>query len=107
MLTIGFNCEENAKDDIYTFELGHFKHIGTMSMFHVVISVIEKDRHLGTAVNFSEDNKIVSLEEQGVVIIYDPERGIVFKGDHAVIDQIMEMVKEAVASDYDKLVGGH
>lgn len=106
MLAIGFNFEEEAGKD-FTLNLGHFPHVGTATMFNAIIDVIEKDKHLGTSVDFSENKKMVTLEAKNVSIIYDPVQGITFKGDSKVIDHILELTRDAFHLDSDKLVGGH
>lgn len=107
MLAIGFSYEDESSGEGYTHVLGHFPNVGTTTMFSAIVSLLEKDKHLGTAISFSENKKIVSLEEQGVTILYDPVEGIIFKGSSQVIDQILEMSKEALHSDIDKLGDSH
>ena len=106
MLSIGFSYEEDAADKSYSLLLGEFPNIGSIVIFNAIVSLLEKDKHLGTAINFSEDRKIVTLEEQGVTIIYDPARGLMFKGNRQVIDHVLELTKEALHSDVDKLAQG-
>ncbi len=108
MLSIGFEhltivTVADKEDEIFALNIGTFPIIGTTQMFNIILGRIEKSGMFNTSIQFSDDKKIVNIEGQDVKIILCPDEGILFKGDHNKINEILSLVKNAVVVDVDRL----
>ena len=106
MLSYGFRLEGGAQPKEFSLKLGHFSKTGTLSMFNIIVRLIEQDKHWGTTVSFNQDKKILTLEKESVSIIYDAEGGLTFKGDQNIINNILDLVKDSLSEDIQKLTPG-
>ena len=105
MLAIGFSRLELVPlaDGDYTLNIGLFKVIGTTQLYHIIVGKIERSKEYKTSVQMSEGRKIINVEGQNVKVILCPEEGIIFKGDKQKIKQIMQMVRESVMEEIERL----
>ncbi len=105
MLAVGFHRLElvplDKKD--YALNIGLFKVMGTAQMFNIILGRIDATGTYKTSVNISEGRKIVSLEGQHVKIIFNPEEGIVFRGNRQKIEEILGVVKRSILEELDHL----
>ena len=107
MLAVGFAqldiVSVEGMDEVFALNIGMFPTIGTTQMFNIIIGRIEESGMFKTSIQFSDGRKIVNIEGQDVKIILCPDEGILFKGDHNKIDEILKMVKNAVIFDVERL----
>ena len=77
LLMLGFKWAdshpENQIDLGYKINIGQFKSFGTLTMFNIILVMIESVKAVNTTITLSEDRKIANLEGLGVKIIYTPE----------------------------------
>lgn len=108
MLAIGFRMMDAKKSEnqMYSYDFGKFKVIGTKQMFNIISSRLEKNRSLSTTVQFSEGREIIDIEEYEMRVIYSPTHGIRFEGNQ---DKIGEFVAEIKADALHELeeIGSH
>lgn len=105
MLAVGFHRLElvplDTKD--YALNIGLFKVMGTAQMFNIILGRIDATGVYKTSVNISEGRKVVSLEGQNVKIMFNPEEGITFRGNHQKIEEILSIVKKSILEELDHL----
>lgn len=105
MLAIGFHqlnlISVDNKD--YVLHLGLFKVVGSHQMFNIILGRIDALGVYKTLVDMSEGCKIASLEGQNVKIIYNPEEGIIFRGNRQKVEGIVEAVKKSMTEEIDHL----
>ena len=107
MISCGFYYHDKKDIDEmmldYTVKFGLFSGIGTTQMFNIIITTIEVQNEMRTSVQMSEGRKIVHLEGKNVKIILCPEEGIVLKGNKAQIYDILNMVRQYIMHDVERL----
>ena len=108
MLSAGFHYYDKQQKSAvglrdHTMQFGLFPGIGTLQMFNIMISTIEVQNELKTSVQMSEGRKIVNLEGKNVKIILCPEEGIIFKGNEREINDILNMVRQYIMHDVERL----
>ena len=105
MLAIGFSQMDliERQSGAYTLNIGLFKVIGTTQLFHIIVGKIEHSKAYKTSIQISEGRKIVNIEGQNVKVILCPEEGIIFKGDKQKIKQIMNIVRDSVTEEIERL----
>jgi hypothetical protein len=72
-------------------------------MFSIILSSIDAIGAYKTSVSISEGCQMVSLEGHNVKIIFDPEEGIIFRGNRSKIEDIINKVRTSIAADLDRL----
>ncbi len=106
MLAVGFFLLEKTsvgEADDYVCNLGLFNTVGTTHMFSIILSSIDAMGVYKTSVSISEGCQIVSLEGHNVKIIFDPEEGIIFRGNRSKIEDIINKVRMSIVEDLDRL----
>ena len=109
MLAIGFHLLAKIPEKTdYSFKLGNFSVTGTQQMFNIIAGQIAEMGDYNTAIEISEGRKVVNLEDKNVKVFYDPQEGIIFRGDRKNIEEIVTRVKKAVSEELERLpeIGG-
>lgn len=108
LLSIGFTqldkieAEQIGKSE-FKLNIGVFSIIGTAQMFNVIVGLIEDSGQYRTSVQMSEGRKIVNIEGQNVEIILCPDVGIVLRGNQQKINEILQLARNAVNGDVERL----
>lgn len=104
MLVVGFHRLAMIPEKTgYSFSLGNFGVIGTQQMFNIILGQIAAMGDYNTTVEMSEGQKIVNLEGKSVKLFYDPQEGIIFRGDRKKIEEIVSGVRKAVSEELERL----
>jgi len=113
MLSAGFywldkiEKAERVKYKDVSVNIGIFDVVGTFQMFNIIIGCLEVSPEYKTpTVIFSEGQRIASIEENNVKIIYTPDEGIEFKGSEKEIKKILKMVKKYISTDIKHISEG-
>jgi Kef-type K+ transport system membrane component KefB len=104
MLAIGFHRLSQVSDTAdYEMNLGAFGVMGTQQLFNIILGQIAVMGDYNTVVEISEGRKVVSLEGKNVKIFYEPEEGIIFRGDRKKIEEIVSRVRKAMQDELERL----
>ena len=109
MLAIGFYIQDTDKKQQATdcnehvCNVGQFNAMGTHSMFAIILGRIDAAGVYKTSVDMHDGSQIVTLEGHHVKIVFNPEEGIIFRGNRQKIEEIIAMVKKALVQELGKL----
>lgn len=104
MLAIGFHKLAQIPEPAgYSLSLGLFNVAGTQQMFNVILGQLAAMGDHNTAIEISEGQKVVNIEDKKVKIFYDPQSGIVFRGDRKKIEEIVTQVRKAMLEELERL----
>lgn len=104
MLAVGFHRLALIPEAVgYSFSLGNFGVMGTQQMFNIILGQIAAMGNYNTTVEMSEGQKIVNLEGKNVKLFYDPQEGIIFRGDRKKIEEIVSGVRKAMLEELERL----
>ena len=106
MLAFGFErlrLRPIKEDQVFALNIGLFPIIGTTQMFNIIVGRLEASGQYRTSVRMSENRKVVNIEGLHVEIILCPEKGILFKGDIAQINEMLALIKRLVVQDVERL----
>lgn len=113
MLSAGFywleivERAERVRYEDVSVDIGRFDIVGTFQMFNIIIGSLEASPQYKTpTVIFSEGQRIASIEENNVKIVYRPDEGIELKGREKEIKKILKMVKKDIAIDIKHISEG-
>ncbi len=104
MLSVGFAQLEKQKrrdqgTDEFELNIGFFNVTGINQMFNIIINELEEHHEFGSALQIGEGHRIITLVGFNVRIVLDPSEGIIFKGDPVKIEQIIHIIKDAMANE--------
>ncbi len=106
MLAFGFErlrLRPIKEDQVFALNVGLFPIIGTTQMFNIIVGRLEASGQYRTSVRMSENRKVVNIEGLHVEIILCPEKGILFKGDIAQINEMLALIKRLVIQNIERL----
>lgn len=109
MLAIGFYMQDTVKQSIsgssheHVCNVGQFHAMGTHSMFALILGRIDAAGVYKTSIDMHDGCQIVTLEGHNVKIVFNPEEGIIFRGNKQKIEEIIAMVKRVLAQELSRL----
>lgn len=115
MLAIGFYVQDRAQKSVtsdacheHVCNVGQFHAMGTHSMYAIILGRIDAAGVYKTSVDMHDGCQIVTLEGHNVKIVFNPEEGIIFRGNKQKIEEIISMVKKVLVQELGRLpeVGG-
>lgn len=111
MLSIGFSYQDGVsktphKGVPFSLSVGTVKHMGTATMFAIIVHCLEEELPVSAVVHMSEGKRIATFADMGIKVIFSHQNGITVEGDREQIEPLFALVMQKLQEDVHQIHSG-